>query len=168
MEPGPNAKNWFDLTGKVALITGPGRGIGAAIALAFAGAGADVTVASRTKTQLDEVPEQAKARGRRALVHPFDVSELDRLGELIDATVAEFGRLDILVNNAGGSTSYPFMDTRIEHLRDGLAFNVLAPFELSRLAVPHLLEHEGSSIINIGSMGSLYGPQAGLGPRATQ
>jgi 7-alpha-hydroxysteroid dehydrogenase len=162
MEPGPNARSWFDLTGKVALITGAGRGIGAAIALAFADAGADVTVASRTKTQLDEVAEQVKARGRRALVHPFDVSELDRLGELVDATVGEFGRLDILVNNAGGSQSYPFMDTRIEHLRDGLAFNVLAPFELSRLAVPHLLEHEGSSIINIGSMVSQYAPKASL------
>ena len=158
----PDPARWFDLSGRAALVTGGGRGIGAAIALAFAGAGADVAVTARTAAEVEAVAAEVRAYGRRALALPADVSDLGRLAGLIDATVAEFGRLDILVNNAGGSRSYPILDTTVDHLRDGLQFNVLAPFELSRLAVPHLLEHEGASIINISSMVSRNAPKATL------
>jgi 7-alpha-hydroxysteroid dehydrogenase len=162
MEPGPTTASWFDLGGRVALVTGAGRGIGAAIAVAFAGAGADVAIAARTQSELEKVADEVGARGRRALVQPVDVSDLTKLADLVEHTVAEFGRLDILVNNAGGSRSYPIMETRVEHLRDALSFNVLAPFELSRLAIPYLLQQEGASIINISSMVSRVAPKATL------
>jgi 7-alpha-hydroxysteroid dehydrogenase len=162
MEPGPNTSSWFDLSGRVALVTGAGRGIGAAIALAFASVGADVSISARTEAELDAVAAQVRDRGQRALVQPADVSDLGQLAGLVERTVAELGRLDILVNNAGGSRSYPMMDTRVEHLRDALSFNVLAPFELSRLAVPYLLQNEGASIINISSMVSRNAPKSTL------
>jgi 7-alpha-hydroxysteroid dehydrogenase len=142
----------FMLTDRVALITGAGKGIGAAIARSFAEAGADVAIMARTKDDLEAVAGDVRARGRRALVYPADVSQVERLPELVAATVEMFGRLDIVVNNAGGSISHPFLDTRVEHLEAAFRFNVSVPFELSRLAVPHLLEQEGSSIVNISSV----------------
>jgi 7-alpha-hydroxysteroid dehydrogenase len=74
------------------------------------------------------------------------------LGQLVDRTVAELGGLDIVVNNAGGSMSYPFLDTTVEQLERSFHFNVSATFELSRLAVPHLLERGGGAILNISSV----------------
>jgi 7-alpha-hydroxysteroid dehydrogenase len=100
------------------------------------------------------VASEIRARHRRALVYPCDVNEVDRLPELVQATISELGRLDILVNNAGGSLSHQFLDTRVEQMEAAFHFNVSVPFELSRLAVPHLLEHDGSSIVNISSVAS--------------
>src|SRR2546427_12509669 len=97
----------FLLTDKVAVVTGAGRGIGAAIARTFAEAGADVVIASRTKEQLDEVAAEVAALGRRAVTVPFDMNETDRVGELVDVAVNEFGRVDIVVNNAGGTGPRP-------------------------------------------------------------
>jgi len=142
----------FLLDGRVAIITGAGKGIGAAIALAFAEAGADVAIAARTVADLDLVADGVRARGRRALVLPADVNHLPGLAGLVDRVVADLGALDVVVNNAGGSVSRPFLDTRVEHLEKSFRFNVSVPFELSRLAVPHLLERGGGAIVNIGSV----------------
>ena len=142
----------FRLPGRIALITGAGKGIGAATALAFAEVGADVAITARTAADLEQVAARITAVGRTALVLPADVSELSVLAELVDRTVGELGGLDIVVNNAGGSISRPFLDTRTDELEKSFRFNVSAPFELSRLATPHLLAHGGGAIVNIGSM----------------
>lgn len=142
----------FSLKGRVALITGGSRGIGEAIARTFADAGADVAVVARKAEPLEAVAKDIDAAGGRALPIPGDVNDLDGLPELIDRTVAELGGLDILVNNAGGEISPPFLDTRPEHLQAAFHFNVVVPFELSRLAVPHLLSRPGASIINMSSI----------------
>ena len=142
----------FALTDQVAIVTGAGKGIGAAIAVAFADAGADVAIASRTRADLDAVADQIRQRGRRAVVCAVDVNDLAAVAQLVDQTVSELGRLDIVVNNAGGSVSYPFLDTRVEQLEASFHFNVSVPFELSRLAVPHLLAQGGGSILNVGSV----------------
>ncbi|MEL7208566.1 MAG: SDR family NAD(P)-dependent oxidoreductase, partial [Actinomycetota bacterium] len=97
----------FNLTDKVAVVTGGGRGIGAEIARVFAAAGADVAIAARTESQLDEVADDIRAEGCRALVVPADVSDEDALRGLVDATVEEFGGIDVVVNNAGGSMPRP-------------------------------------------------------------
>ncbi len=142
----------FRLTGRVALITGAGKGIGAAIATTFAEAGADVALTSRTAVDLETVAAAVREHGRRALVLPGDVNDLEFLGRLVERTAAELGSLDILVNNAGGSVSRPFLQTTVDQLSKSFHFNVLVPFELSRLAVPHLLRRGDASILNIGSV----------------
>ena len=142
----------FLLAGKVAIITGAGKGIGAATARAFAEAGADVTLAARTAADLDSVAADVERAGRRAVARPTDVRDLGALAGLVDATVAELGGVDILVNNAGGSVSHPFLSTTVADLEASLHFNVVSPFELSRLAAPHMLARGGGVIVNIGSV----------------
>jgi 7-alpha-hydroxysteroid dehydrogenase len=144
--------NAFDLTDKVALITGAGRGIGAAIARAFAGAGASVAVVARTASDIEVVAREVKAAGGEAIAIAADVTDVDQLPGIVERTVERFGGLDILVNNAGGEVTPAFFDTRIKHLEDAFHFNVSVPFELSRLAAPHLLQRPGASIINMCSV----------------
>jgi 7-alpha-hydroxysteroid dehydrogenase len=152
----------FSLTGKVALVTGAGRGIGAGIARGFAEAGATVAVVARTQSDVDDVAREINAAGGRAFALATDVKDLDALPEVIDRTVEELGGLDILVNNAGGEISPPFLDTRVDHIKEAIHFNVLVPFELSRLAVPHLLERPGASILNISSQTTLVSIRGSL------
>jgi 7-alpha-hydroxysteroid dehydrogenase len=143
----------FSLNGRVAIVTGSGRGIGAEIARAFARAGAAVTVTARTASDVEGVAEGIEAAGGRALRHPADVTDFDSLPGLVDQTVAELGGIDILVNSAGGGLEWrPFMETSVEQLMSQYQFTVAAPFRLCQLAVPHMLERPGSSIINIGSV----------------
>ncbi len=164
MSPDPATTNptlaAFRLDGRVALITGAGQGIGAATAVAMADLGADVALTARTEGDLEEVAEAVRARGRRALVLPGDVNDLDHLAAIVAATTEGLGRLDVLVNNAGGSVSKPFLDTTVKQLESSFHFNVSAAFELSRLAVPHMLAEGGGSIVNIGSVA---GRNAGRG-----
>jgi 7-alpha-hydroxysteroid dehydrogenase len=146
----------FSLTGRVAVVTGAGKGIGAAIAVAFAEAGADVALLARTVADLDAVAAQVREHGRRALVLPTDVIDLEALAPAIERTVAELGGIDILVNNAGGAVPAPFMDTRAEHMEWAFHFNVSSPVELTRLTVPHLLARGGGVVLNIGSMAGAH------------
>jgi 7-alpha-hydroxysteroid dehydrogenase len=139
----------FSLEGKVALITGAGRGIGEGIARAFVEAGAAVALIARTHGAIEAVAADLRAVGGRAFAVPGDVTDLAQLPGLIKKTVAEFGGLDILVNNAGGEISPTFLETRPEHLQAAFHFNAVVPFELSRHAVPELLKRPGASIINI-------------------
>ena len=111
-----------------------------------------MVVTARTAADVEQVADDVRARGRRALAVPGDVNDFGFLAELVDRTVGELGGLDIVVNNAGGSVSRPFLDTTTDDLAKSFHFNVLAPFELSRLAVPHMLEQGGGSIVNIGSV----------------
>ena len=150
----------YRLDGRVALVTGAGQGIGEATAVALADVGCDVALTARTTADLEVVAEQVRARGRRALVLPGDVNDLDHLASLVERTTGELGRLDVLVNNAGGSVSKPFLDTTVRQLESSFHFNVSAAFELSRLSVPPMLEQGGGAIVNIGSVA---GRNAGRG-----
>jgi 7-alpha-hydroxysteroid dehydrogenase len=146
----------FSLTDRVAVVTGAGRGIGAACALAFAENGADVVIAARTKEQLDEVAAQVVELGRRAVVVPCDVSDTSNLAGLVEAATGELGRLDIVVNNAGGAMPQPFLDTSERAFEAAFHFNVTTAFTLTQLAVPHMVEQGGGSVVNISSaMGRL-------------
>jgi len=142
----------FRVDGKVALVTGAGRGIGRASAIALAEGGADVVIAARTAEQLDEVAEQIRSIGRRAVPVVFDVMELDRLGESVDTAVSELGGLELLVNNAGGSMPKALLDTSVRSFERALTFNVTTAFELTKQAVPAMLERGGGSVVNISSV----------------
>jgi 7-alpha-hydroxysteroid dehydrogenase len=142
----------FRLDGKVAIVTGAGRGIGAGCALAFAEVGAHVVCAARTREQVEATAEQARAKhGRRALGLVCDVMERAQLEELVAQAMREFGRMDILVNNAGGWPPQPALETSERTFEQALRFNVTTAFLLTRLTVPHMLAGGGGSIVNISS-----------------
>ncbi len=146
----------FMLDGKVAIVTGGGRGIGAAIARTFADAGADVAIASRTKEQLDEVAADIRSAGRNALVIPCDVNDNAALERIAEQTAAELGHIDVVVNNAGGSMPQPFLSTSAGAFERAFHFNVTTAFVLTKAATPHLLETGAGAVINISSaMGRL-------------
>ena len=148
----------FRLDDKVAVVTGAGRGIGAATALALAEAGADVLLSARTEEQLKDVAAQIEALGRRAVIVPADLNDLDAVAALADTAVAELGRLDVVVNNVGGTMPRPFLDTSPRYLEEAFHFNVSTAHALTRAAVPHMLKTGGGSVVGISSvMGRLAG-----------
>jgi len=141
----------FRIDGRVAMVTGAGRGIGRASALALAEAGADVVVAARRQADLEAVVETIRGLGRRGLAVPCDVNAGDQLDALLERTLATFGRLDVLVNNAGGTPPTPVLQLSDEAFEQAFHFNVTSAMHLSRRAIPAMLEGDGGAIVNISS-----------------
>ena len=141
----------FDLTDRVAIVTGAGKGIGAGCAIALAEAGADVVLAARTQSDLDAVAEPIRVAGRRAVAIATDVTDADQLAALVGRAHDELGRIDVLVNNAGGWDPRPIMGTSPRNLEAAFRFNVLAAFTLTQLCVPHMVETGAGSVVNISS-----------------
>jgi NAD(P)-dependent dehydrogenase (short-subunit alcohol dehydrogenase family) len=141
--------------GKVVVITGASKGLGRAMALGFAEAGADVVVSSRKVEACEEVAEQIRGMGRRALAVRCHVGDWDECGALIDAAVAEMGRIDVLVNNAGIAPVPPsLLEVTPELFDKTFAVNLRGPLRLTALAAEHM--PAGGSIINISSKASLH------------
>jgi 7-alpha-hydroxysteroid dehydrogenase len=148
----------FRVDGQVAVVTGAGRGIGAATAVALAEAGADVVLAARSEDQLQKVAGQVEALGRRAVVVPGDLSDLDVVAGLATVAKEELGRLDIVVNNVGGTMPRPFLHTSPRFLEEAFHFNVSTAHALTRAAVPHMLDTGGGAVVSISSvMGRIAG-----------
>ena len=148
----------FKLTARVAVVTGAGKGIGAGTAVALAEAGADVLLSSRTVDQLEAVAAQVEAVGRKAVVVPADLSDLDAVAGLATAAHEAFGRLDIVVNNVGGTMPRPLLDTSPRFLTAAFEWNVGTAHALTRAAVPLMLEQGAGAIVNISStMGRVSG-----------
>jgi 7-alpha-hydroxysteroid dehydrogenase len=142
----------FRLDGRVAIVTGAGKGIGAGCAKALAEAGADVVCAARTQADIDAVADQVRALGRRALAVATDVTVTEQLETLVARTASELGRIDILVNNAGGSLPRPVMATSERSFEMALRFNVTSAFLLSKIVVPHMVDAGAGAIVNISSL----------------
>jgi len=149
----------FRLTDRAAIVTGAGRGIGAATAIALAQAGADVVIAARTETQLREVAAQIEAAGRRAVVVPADLNDLDIMAQLVTAATDAFGRLDIVVNNHGGWMPRPLLDVSPGHLERAFRYNVSSAHALVRAAVPAMAAGDGGAVVNISSMAGRVAPR---------
>src|SRR5581483_12365546 len=123
------------LDNKVAIVTGAGRGLGREMALALADAGADIVAAARTQAQIDETAQLVRTKKRRCLTIQTDVTDSASVNHMIEATLAEFGRVDILVNNAGGATrgwNKPLEVITDEQWHDGISLNITSTFYCCR------------------------------------
>ena len=147
----------FDLTDRVALITGGSRGIGASVARGFAAAGADVVIASRKLDACEALAEEVRALGRRAWAIAANVSVWDDCDALIDQVYAQVGRVDVLVNNAGSSPLYPDLTSVTEAYYDKVhGLNARGAFRLATVIGSRMYEGQGGSIINVSTIGSLH------------
>jgi 7-alpha-hydroxysteroid dehydrogenase len=149
----------FRLTDRAAIVTGAGRGIGAATAVALAEAGADVVIAARTEEQLNEVAKKIEAAGRKAVVVPADLNDLDVMAQLVDKATDAFGRLDVIVNNHGGWMPRPLLDVSPGHLERAFRYNVSSAHALVRAAVPAMTAGGGGAVVNISSMAGRVAPR---------
>ena len=143
----------FDLTGRVAVVTGSTRGIGRAIAEGFSRAGACVVISSRKKETCEEVAGDIRAAGGKAVGLACHVGEWDAIPAFVDAVVNEYGHVDILVNNAGINPMVKDLDdVSLDLWRKVFSVNVEGALRTSQVVAPIMRDHGGGSIINIGSM----------------
>jgi NAD(P)-dependent dehydrogenase (short-subunit alcohol dehydrogenase family) len=159
MAPDP----YFDLTGKIALVTGGSRGLGYQMVKAFAERGADVIVASRKLDNCEAVAAEVRALGRRAMAHAVHAAKWPSIDELLVAVYDEFGRIDILVNNAGMSPAMPSHDVTEELFDSVVGLNFKGPFRLASQVAKRMYDGDGGVIINVTSSGSLM-PLPGVIP----
>jgi NAD(P)-dependent dehydrogenase (short-subunit alcohol dehydrogenase family) len=158
-------KQYFDFTGKVALVTGGSRGLGAAVSRAFAEQGADVIIASRKVESCQELADEiVRDYGVRALAIGAHMGRWDEIDRLVDTAYAQFGKVDVLVNNAGMS---PISDSSLETpeaLFDKvIGVNFKGPFRMTALVGSRMAAGEGGSIINVSSIGAIR-PQPEFAP----
>jgi NAD(P)-dependent dehydrogenase (short-subunit alcohol dehydrogenase family) len=145
----------LDASGKVVVVTGGSKGLGREMVLGFAEAGADVVVASRKLGPCQDVAEQVREMGRRALAVSCHVGDWEQCEALVDVTVAEFGCIDVLVNNAGIAPVPPSLLAVTSELFDKtIAVNLKGPLRLMALSAPHM--PVGGSVVNISSKASMY------------
>jgi NAD(P)-dependent dehydrogenase (short-subunit alcohol dehydrogenase family) len=146
---------YFDLTEKIALVTGGSRGIGYQMVRAFAERGADVIIASRKLDACEAVAEEVRGLGRRALAVQVHAAKWDSIDRLIEIAYAEFGRIDILVNNAGMGPRVPSHDVTEQLFDSVVGLNFKGPFRLASQVAKRMSEGNGGVIINVTSSGSL-------------
>ncbi len=143
----------FDLSGKVALVTGAGRGLGRAIALALAHAGADVALGLRDVSGSSDLVAEIEAMGRRAVPFQMNVTKLAEAYAAIDQVIARFGGIDILVNNVGGGDAQgPVEDFTENEFDDMVSLNLKSSFFVAQRVARHLIATKrGGTIVNMGS-----------------
>ncbi len=153
-------KDYFDLTGKVALVIGASSGLGRQFAKALANQGASVAVAARRVEKLEETKKQVEEFGVKCIAVPCDVSDEDSIKACIEAVVAEFGKIDILCNNAGIIVWEDLLDSTTEGWNRAMATNVTGAYIASREAARYMVEQGSGRIINTASIAA-HGGEAG-------
>src|SRR5713226_6867249 len=141
----------MNLEGKVAIVTGAGRGIGKAIALALARTGVDVVIAARTKTDLEKIEDQIRSFGRKTLAVQTDVATEKDVRHLINQSLSTFNTIDILVNNAGVGVFAKVIDTDTGDFDRMFATNMRGVFLCTKAVLPTMIKNRSGDIINIAS-----------------
>jgi NAD(P)-dependent dehydrogenase (short-subunit alcohol dehydrogenase family) len=144
----------IDLSGKVALVTGGGRGIGRAAALALAEAGADVCVTARSRAEIEETAERVRELGRKALAVTADATVSEAVARVVAETIARLGGLHILVNNAGMELPKTLQETSETEYHQVMDTNVKSVVLFSQQAGPHLTGQGYGRIVNVASVGA--------------
>ena len=156
----------YSIEGKVAIVTGAGRGLGKAISLILAEAGADVTVVARTAKQIEETAEEIHQLGQNVLAIPNDVTQEDQVKHAVEETLRQFGKIDILVNNAGIDYDRPIIATGVklpgwQHAGDNwnnpltladwhrvIETNLTSAFIFAQAVGPHMIKRKKGKIFN--------------------
>ena len=153
----------FDLTGKVAIVTGTSRGLGQYFGRALARAGADLVITSREASALESFKREIENSGRHALALPLDVRNYESIQKMVESAVAHYGKIDILVNNAGCNVRKPALEVTWDDWNLVLDTNLRGTFFVAQAVARHMIARKYGRIINIGSVTSVAG-YAGLGP----
>src|SRR5436190_8546348 len=153
----------FDLSGKVAIVTGTSRGLGQYLGRALARAGADLVITSRDPATLKPFQTEVEAVGRKALPLPLDVRDQASIQKMVSDAVAHYGKIDILVNNAGCNVRKPAIEVTWDDWNLVLDTNLRGAFFVAQAAARHMISKQYGRIINIGSVTCVAG-YAGLGP----
>ena len=145
-------RHWFDLSGRVALVTGGSRGLGRAMADALARAGADLVITSRTQADLDRAAEELRRHGQRVLPVPSDVTDELSIRDLVEQALDRFGQIDILVNNAGVGETQSVVDMDPAYWDRIMHINVRGPMLCCKHVGPHMIRRQSGKVINVASV----------------
>ncbi|HAM43423.1 MAG TPA: hypothetical protein DCM67_00155, partial [Propionibacteriaceae bacterium] len=140
------------LANRIAIVTGGGRGLGKAIALAYAEEGADLVLVGRGQEELNRAAEEIQALGRKALAISADVTQIDHVKSMVQATLSEFGKIDILMNAAGQRAVFPTTELTFEDWQRVLNVNLTGSFVCSQVVGKEMIERGYGKIIMMGSM----------------
>src|SRR5258708_11936836 len=155
--PVMNAKELFDLTGRVAVITGGSVGLGRQMAEGLAEMGANLVLCARKKERCEQAAEELKHLGVQTLALGCDVKNPGHVQAVVDAAVSKFGRIDILINNAGTSWGAPIEEMRLAHWNKVIETNLTGTFLFSQAVGKHMLPRRRGKIINVASVAGFRG-----------
>lgn len=154
------SKNLFDLTGRVAVVTGASSGLGVQMAKALANHGADLVLMARRKEKLEVVAEDIRALGVKCLAVPCDVTNTEAIKNAVETIEKEYGKVDILINNAGNGHVGPAVETSDDDWNFSLDLDLSGVFKVSREIAKLMIKQNYGRIINISSMYGLVGNMA--------
>ena len=149
--------DYFDLSGKVAIVTGTSRGLGQYFARALAKAGADLVITSRKLSSLDQFKEEIESLGRRALAVQLDVLSQSDIENMVQATIKEYGKIDILVNNAGLNIRKPTTEVSSQDWDTVLNTNLKGSFFCAQAVAKEMIKRNYGRIISVGSCTCVFG-----------
>jgi NAD(P)-dependent dehydrogenase (short-subunit alcohol dehydrogenase family) len=152
-----NTRQLFDVTGRVAIVTGGSAGLGRQMAQGLAEMGANVVLCARRKERCEQAAEELRQIGAQALALGCDVRSPDQIRSAVEATISQFGRIDILINNAGTSWGAPVLEMRLEQWNKVIETNLTATFLFSQAVGRHMVPQRKGKIINIASVAGLRG-----------
>jgi NAD(P)-dependent dehydrogenase (short-subunit alcohol dehydrogenase family) len=153
----PGSPRQFDLTGRVALVTGAGRGLGRTLAIGLAEAGADVAVTGRSLDALRAVVKEIEDVGGTASAHTADITQPAAIGSMVDDVLGQHGSIDILVNNAGIKIPQSVLDVTVEAWDDVLGTNLRGPALVAQAVGRHMIERGSGKVINVASTYAVVG-----------